>query len=212
MKRVLAFLLAMLVIAVPVSAQTQPTKADAAYGVRYVEEQIVTLPQDQGKWYLSLFGNEGETKYETLKSWFSTDSQLQGIRTQAHYNTYRADSTMFAERYATSTAVPCVRLQDSSGKVVFQVVGDAIPMSPQALYNSMSDACRRRCRPCPPQPTPQPQPQPPVTPVKPSPTPAPPALSDFPSTGLWISMIALGALLGGGIGLGKKVKEEFAAK
>jgi hypothetical protein len=215
MKRILAMLLAMLVIAIPltVSAQTQPTRADAAFGVRYAEEQVVQLPQDQGKWYLSLFGNEGETKYETLKSWFSTDAPLQGIRTQAHYNTYRADSTMFAERYAASTTVPCVRLQDSSGKVVFQAVGDAIPMSPQALYNSMNDACRRRCRPCPqPQPTPQPQPQPPVNPVKPSPQPTPPAISDFPSTGMWSLMIALGLLVGSGAGLAKRLKEEFGAK
>lgn len=211
MKRFLAILLAMLVIAMPltVSAQTQPTKADAAYGVRYAQEQVVQLPQDQGKWYLSLFGNEGETKYETLKSWFSTDAQLQGIRTQAHYNTYRADSTMFAERYATSTTVPCVRLQDASGTVVFQAVGEAIPMSAQALYNSMNDACRRRCRPCP-QPTPTPQPTP--NPVKPPVTPTPPAVSDFPSAGLWSLTVALGLLFGGSAGLAKKLKEEFGAK
>lgn len=216
MKRFLAILLAMLVIAAPltVSAQTQPTRADAAYGVRYAEEQVVQLPQDQGRWYLSVFGNEGETKYETLKSWFSTDAQLQGIRAQAHYNTYRADSTMFTERYAQSTTIPCVRLQDGSGKVVFQATGDAIPMSPQALYNSMNDACRRRCRPCP-QPQPQPSPQPPVNPtphpVKP-PTPTPPAVSDFPSAGMWALMISLGLLVGGGAGLAGKIKEEFGAK
>lgn len=216
MKRFLAILLAMLVIAIPltVSAQTQPvTRADAAYGVRYAQEQVVQLPQDQGKWYLSVFGNEGETRYETLKSWFSTDAQLQGIRTQAHYNTYRADSVMFAERYAQSTTIPCVRLQDSAGKVVFQVTGDAIPMSPQALYNSMNDACRRRCRPCPqPQPvnpTPVPTPQP--NPVKPV-TPTPPAVSDFPSAGIWSLMIALGLMVGAGAGLAKKLKEEFGAK
>ena len=213
MKQFLAILLAMLVIAIPltVSAQTQPTRADAAFGVRYAEEQVVQLPQDQGKWYLSLFGNEGDTKYETLKSWFSTDAQLQGIRTQAHYNTYRADSTMFAERYAASTTVPCVRLQDSSGKVVFQAVGEAIPMSPQALYNSMNDACRRRCRPSP-QPQPPVNPTPTPNPVKPPVTPTPPAISDFPSAGVWSLMIALGLMVGGGAGLAKKVKEEFGAK
>jgi hypothetical protein len=215
MKRILAILLAMMVIAIPltVSAQTQPTRADAAFGVRYAEEQVVQLPQDQGKWYLSLFGNEGETKYETLKSWFSTDAQLQGIRTQAHYNTYRADSVMFAERYAQSTTVPCVRLQDASGKIVFQATGDAIPMSPQALYNSMNDACRRRCRPCPqPTPTPTPNPQPTPNPVKPPVTPTPPAVSDFPSAGMWSLTVAVGLLVGGSAGLAKKLKEEFGAK
>jgi hypothetical protein len=205
----------MLVIAAPltVSAQTQLTRADAAFGVRYAQEQVVQLPQDQGKWYLSIFGNEGESKYETLKNWFSTDPQLQGLRVQAHYNTYRADSAMFAERYAQSTSIPCVRLQDAGGKIVFQATGDSIPMSPQALYNSVNDACRRRCNPCPPQPQPKPPtPEPTPNPVKPSPQPTPPAMRDIPSAGLWSLMIGLGLLVGGGAGLAMKVKEEFSAK
>lgn len=212
MKRILSLLLAMLVIAIPLTVSAQTQKTDAAYGVRYTQEQIVTLPQDQGRWYLSIFGNEGEVRFEGLKSWFANDAQLQGIRTQAHYNTYRADSTMFAQRYAQSTNVPCVRLQDSTGAVVFEATGNEIPISAQALYNSMTTACRRRCNPCP-------QPQPVKPPVQPTPTPTPtpvapkpPALSDVPSTALWMGVIFGGLLIGAGAGLVGKLKEEFGAK
>ena len=41
---------------VPAWAGESVMKADPAYGVRYTEEKVVALPQDQETAYLTLFG------------------------------------------------------------------------------------------------------------------------------------------------------------
>lgn len=215
----LALTLTMALCAVPCPAGEPAMRADAAYGVRYAQEQVIQLPQDQGRFYLTVFGNDGEYRYEQVKSWIANDPQLNALKTQTIYNTYRVDSVMFRERYAQSTGnIPCVRLQTPQGQIVFEATGTNIPMSAEALYNGIAEGCRRRRCPCPhPQPAPvNPQPAPvtpaPVTPapiVKPEPK---PVVHDFPSPGVWIGLVVTGLAVGGGFGVGGSLRKEFKGK
>ncbi len=192
-------------------------RADAAYGVRYSQEQVIALPQDQGKFYLSVFGTEGDARYEQVKNWITGDPQLSAVKAQTIYNTYRTDSVMYRERYAQGIgSTPCVRLQTAQGDIVYEAAGFNVPMSAEALYNGLAEGCRRRghCRPCP---QPQPQPQPPVTPVTPpviTPPVTPPVIkpSEFPGALAWCCMIGGGCLIGGGVSLVGSLRKEFKAK
>ena len=212
-------ILSMAILAVTCSAGEPAMRADAAYGVRYAQEQVIQLPQDQGRFYLTVFGNEGEYRYEQVKGWMASDPQLSALKSQTTYNTYRADSVMFRERYAQGMSdIPCVRLQTPTGAVVFEASGTNIPMSAEALYNGIAEGCRKRhqCRPCP-----QPQPNPaPVNP-QPAPTPAPqpapivtpkPVVHDFPNPVVWIGLVIGGLAIGGAFGVGGSIRREFHGK
>lgn len=209
---------ALIVVLVSTACSADPAlRADAAYGVRYAEEQVVELPRDQGKFYLTVFGNEGEPRYEQVKSWIANDPQLKAVKAQTIYNTYRADSVMYRERYAQGiSGIPCVRLQAPQGQVVYEAAGANVPMSAEALYNGIADECRRRhCRPQPPHVTPTPpvSPQPPVTPTPVTPTPAPVVRpSDFPRPAVWAGLVALGLAIGGGVAVASNLKKQFKGK
>jgi hypothetical protein len=168
--------------------------ADAKYGVKYdAEERVLILPQDQGKWYVSLFGDPGNARYQELQKWFRTHPGLIHLRGQVHYNEYSASSLRYKQRYAKDmVGLPCVRVQNHQGIVASEFWAEHIPMTPDALYNGIREdildkaswGClrRRRCRPCPqPSPAPQPAPQPvKPEPVKPEPS-TPPVLPEKPA-------------------------------
>jgi len=210
----IALTLTMAILAVTCQAGEPVMRADAAYGVRYAQEQVIQLPQDQGRFYLSVFGNEGEYRYEQVKSWIASDPQLSALKAQTIYNTYRVDSVMYRERYAQGISdIPCVRLQTAQGHVVFEATGTNIPMSAEGLYNSIAEGCRKRnhCRPSP-SPAPSPVPSPAPTP-SPAPAPAPIVKpSDFPKTGVWIGIVVAGLVIGGAAGVGGSLKKEFKGK
>ena len=216
-KFLIAFALLLSMTSVIATCPAQETRADAAYGVRYAQEQVVQLPQDQGRFYLSVFGTEGESRYEQVKSWIASDPQLSALKAQTTYNTYRTDSAMYRERYAQGiSSTPCVRLQTAEGVIVYEAVGTSVPMSAEALYNGIAEGCRRKhCRPNP-QPQPPVAPKPPVAPVNPTPvTPVTPPVvkpSDFPSPAVWASLVVGGLLIGGGVGVGRSLKKEFKGK
>jgi hypothetical protein len=218
MKTLIAFVLtfSMALAAVTCPAGEPVKRADAAYGVSYVQEQVIQLPQDQGKFYLTVFGNEGEYRFEQVKSWVANDPQLHALKAQTTYNIYRADSVMFRERYAQGVSnIPCVRLQEPDGTVIYEALGTSVPMSAEALYNGIAEGCRKRhCRPCP-----QPAPVTP-SPVTPSPTPVTPApivkpvpvVHDFPHPGVEAALVAVGLLLGLGVAFVSCFKKEMSAK
>ena len=73
-------------------------KADPAYGVRYAEEQIVTLPQDQETPYLTVFGERGDPRVQSIVKWFDTNRTLIGLKAQTHFNVIYADMPMYRGR------------------------------------------------------------------------------------------------------------------
>ena len=212
MKTAFAFICALALVSVTKAADPIPS-ADAAFGVVYTQEQVVQLPQDAGKSYLTVFGVEGDTRYEQVKGWLKNDPQLTTLKSQTIYNTYSTTSTMFRERYAQGVeATPCVRLQKADGTVIYQASGFGIPMSADGLYNGMAEGCRKH-RHC--QPSPQPSPKPPVSPAPVMPTPIvkpQPVVHEFPSTGVWMGLVTFGMLLGGGVAFASCFKKDFSAK
>jgi hypothetical protein len=210
-------LLAVIAAACPCLADDQPSelKADAAYGVLHAEERVIDLPADQGKWHISVVGNPRSAKYQTVKGWFDSHPSLKHLKAQTHFHPIATTTAMYRDRYAKSTPkVPCVRIQSADGKVMYQVCGQNIPMSADALDQAIRTELfrRRRCRPSPqPQPQPQPEPQP-----QPDPTPqpldhvGPPDVAPEPKSGLppWWLLVGL-AVLGAGAGVVAKWKETY---
>jgi hypothetical protein len=192
--------------------------ADAGTKATSTQERVITLPQDGGQWYLTVFGDATDPQYQKLQSWLQTHDGLSTLRSQTHYNEYVPTDTRY-QRYATSLPGPvCIRLQNSKGIVTSEFWSDNIPLTAEALFNGIkgdlkdktSWGClnRRRC------PAPAPAPVPAPAPA-PAPVDTPPVLEDeepavepdpepsFP----WI-LAALAIAIGAGIGVGQGFKEE----
>jgi len=203
--------------------------ADAEHGVMYnAQERVITLPQDQGKWYVSIFGNKADPKYQSLQSWFKTHDGLKSLRSQVHFNEYSPDQLRF-KRYAENMpALPFVRVQNEKGVVASEYSAQQIPISPEALYSGIRNDItnktsgflfRRRLlcprpspqrRPCPsPCPKPPAPPTPPVIIVDPI---GPPVLPPDPKPAShnptwWLCILS--SLAGAGIGLAQGWKDVY---
>jgi len=163
----------------------------AAHSLLYAEvaptgERIINLPNDQGKWYLSVVGISGNETYERLMGWFNTDHQLMDLRNQVRFCIVRSGTPIFNERYKDNIkGLPTIRLQEADGTVVYEVYGSNIPDTADALYVDISGKVCAYLRPilpwrrdmerrCPkPLPAPDPQPQP-----NPQPDPEPQPIDD----------------------------------
>jgi hypothetical protein len=207
-------LLAVVAAACPCFANDQPSdmKVDAAYGVKYAEERVINLPADQGKWHISVVGNPRNAKYQVVKGWFDSHPNLKHLKAQTHFHPIVTTSAMYRNRYAKNTPrVPCVRIQSADGTVMYQVCGQDIPMSADALDQAIRTELFRRRR-CQPNPHPSPQPQP--API-PDPAPQPldhvgppdvtPPISSMPPWWLLIGLL----MAGSGAGVAAKWKETY---
>ena len=180
------------------------------------EERMVNLPQDQGAWYLTVFGESEDAKFVELQSWLTADTGLAKLKAQVRFNKYTTDQIRY-QRYAKDVpGLPCIRLQNEKGLVVSEFWGDNIPTASSTLYRGIkgdlqdktSWGClrRRRC------PKPEPKPEPPAPPVVvPEPPVGPPVLDEEPEpeeSKLWLLLIVLGALGGGAFGFVQEYKAE----
>src|SRR5574340_146432 len=96
----------LLAVALLVAASCAPAwagesvmKADPAYGVRYSEEKVVTLPQDEETPYLTLFGDRNDPKFRTMVKSFEVNEPLVGVRNQTHFNVIYSDQPIYRDRY-----------------------------------------------------------------------------------------------------------------
>ncbi len=204
-------------LALSTSVFAADLKADAEFGVKHTQERVITLPQDQGKWYVSLFGDSTDPKYQRLQQWFKTHEGLSDLRGQVHYNEYATDTTRYQRYTEQMPGLPCVRVQNSKGSVRAEFWADYIPLTGEALFTGIKadlrDETRQRRRrlcPCPsPDPVPTPEPTPDVPfndgpPVFDEPEPEPePETSSFPF------LLALAALaVGLGVGVTQGYRKE----
>lgn len=211
MTRLLCLLALCLAFASPcLAAENKTTKADPAYGVRYAQEQVVTLPQDQNKPYITVFGHPNDPRFREVVKWFQTNPTLVSLKNQTHFNAIHTTSAMFTERYAASTApVLMVRMQVAGElEPIAELAGKAVPITADALAKHLntkagSATCLKRllCKPDktkPPEKDPEPQPLPPPT------TPAKPNQRELP---VWPCVVAviLAAIGGAGFGLYKSL-------
>jgi len=190
------------------------------------EERMVNLPQDQGAWYLTVFGEAEDAKFTELQTWLTTDEGLRKLKTQVRFNKYTTDQVRY-QRYAKDVpGLPCIRLQNEKGLVVSEFWGDNIPSASTILYRGIkgdlqdktSWGCIRRRRQnklCPFKQHPQPEPpvivDPPVEPPVEPPV-GPPGLEEpeeeEPESKLWLLLVVLGALGGGAFGFVQEYKAE----
>lgn len=101
--------------------------------------QIVELPQDAGKWYLSIVGDAKDPQYHQLVHWFDTNSDLRQLRQQTHYHAVTTDSPLYELYRPHTRSLPCVRLQRADGSLVYQQTGQSIPQSAKALTDSIGE-------------------------------------------------------------------------
>ena len=215
MKRIVLSLVCLLALPLFACAGDK-LSADPNYGVKYnAEQRVVTLPQDQGKWYVSLFGDPSDARYQELQKWFRA-SRVGPSQTAGPLQRVQRVRSAISTRYAKNMAgLPCVRVQNHQGIVTSEFWAEYIPMTPDALYNGIREdildkaswGClrRRRCRPCPqPCPAPQPAPQPvKPAPVEPEPSTPPvlPAEPAKPASGFPWWLAILSGLTGVGVGV-----------
>jgi hypothetical protein len=170
MKRLLLALCALCAI----FAATAPCFADATYGV-LAEERVINLPQDSGKWYISVVGDAKDAQYQTILKWFNENPSLRKLKNQVHFNQVTTDTTMYRDRYSMNVkGLPTVRMQNSQGVVIYEAAGKNLPFTSEGLHGAIAESFYkvqgirpilpwRRNHVCPgpcPQPGPNPDPNP----------------------------------------------------
>lgn len=125
-------------------------------------ERVIELPNDGGKWYVTVMGDKHNHYYTDVVGWFSSHDGLKSLKSKTHFHAINSDTAMYKDRYAAEVkALPTIRVQDSEGRVAFERWDNNIPISAEALYSAIAKgvktAQRRPCNPLRPCPTPKPQ-------------------------------------------------------
>ena len=111
------------------SRSRAPCFADTVNGV-LAEERVVNLPNDSGKWYVSVVGNANDARYNEIVGWFDTNASLKKLKNQVHFCPVTSDTAIYKERYASNVkGLPTVRVQKPDGTVVYEAAGKNIPMT-----------------------------------------------------------------------------------
>lgn len=183
------------------------------------EDRVLTLPQDQGTWYLTVFGNP-DAEFQTLTGWLESDKELAKLKSQVRYNEYTTDQVRY-QRYAKDIpGLPCIRLQNEKGLVVSEYWGTNIPTDSGKLYKGIkSDFSNKTTWGCPrrgcPTPTPTPTPEPVVIVDVNVPT-GPPVLEEEgeePSeSNLWMLLVLLAAVASGSLSFVQSYRKESEEK
>lgn len=112
----------------PTAAQRAETAAETT------GKQVLNLPQDENKLYLTLYGNPDDEKYQNLKKWFNENADLRAIRQQTHFSAIDTNSKLFKERYADEVdSKLCIRFVTPGGVELLRIDGTKIPMSDASL-------------------------------------------------------------------------------
>ncbi len=121
------------------------------YGTQInVEKQVVDLPQDENKFYLTVFAKPDEA---TKLGGLFNQAELVRYKQVTHFNVVSTTDPIYKTRYA-NVAAPSVRLQTAKGQVIGEYKGTVLE-HPTLLATAIRVDCWRRCRP-----TPEPDPQP----------------------------------------------------
>ena len=203
-----------------VFAAATPCLGDTVNGV-LAEERVVNLPQDQGKWYVSVIGNATDPRYNEIVGWFDTNGNLKKLKNQTHFCPVTSDTAIYQSRYASNVkALPTVRMQKADGTVVYEAAEKNLPMTAAGLNGALASAVsaaqgirpvlpwrkdmeRRNTVPSPnPQPQPDPEPQPIDDNGPPNVEPEPQA--DLPPWGVTLICLA-GVLIGVASGYGRQL-------
>lgn len=193
------------------------------------QERVVNLPNDQGKWYISVVGNAGDAAYRRVLGWFEANASLKDLKNKVHFCPVTSDTAIYQARYASNVkGLPTVRVQQPDGTVVYEASGKNLPMTAEGLFGAIASAVNtaqgirpvlpwrremdRRCPRPGPSPTPNPPPQP-----DPEPQPiddgGPPDLESPVESVLpvwWAMLLALA--IGAVVGVSQKWHETYRQK
>ena len=175
-------------------------------------ERVINLPQDEGKWYISVVGNQSDARYTEVLGWFDTNLSLKKLKDQVHFCPIEITTVIYKERYESNVkGLPTVRLQDSQGGVRYESCGVNLPFTADGLYSALANGVNKtqrgyilpyRQNQSRPRPIPQPDPNPDGTPdVKPDGDPAPQPLDnkakpDVPEVAPLVTLPPLWLMLG----------------
>ena len=112
MNRILLSLLTLCLLAAAV-----PAFADNTTTVNGVlaEERVINLPNDQGKWYISVVGNANDAAYLRLLVWFDNNASLKTLKSKVRFCPVTTCHPMYQERYALNVkGLPTVRVQKAT--------------------------------------------------------------------------------------------------
>jgi hypothetical protein len=124
-------------------AVVAPCFADTVNGV-LAEERVVTLPNDSGKWYVSVVGSANDTRYNEIVGWFTTNPSLKKLKDQVHFCQITTGTAVYQERYASNIkGLPTVRVQKSGGIVVYEGSEKNIPMTAAGLNGALAGAVNK---------------------------------------------------------------------
>jgi hypothetical protein len=183
-------------------------------------ERVLTLPADQGAWYLTTFGDANDAEFIALTGWLESDGGLAKLKTQVRYHEYTTDQIRY-QRYAKNIpALPCIRLQNEKGLVVSEFFGDNIPAKSIDLYRGIkSDIQNKTAWGCPRRGCPSPKPEPPPPDTKPVPEPpvGPPVFEEdepepLQESNLWILLALVAAAISGGISVAREYRAKHVDK
>lgn len=179
------------------------------------KERVINLPNDQGKWYISVVGDARNAQYQTILKWFGQDPALRKLKSQVRFCPITSSSTIYKTRYSMNVkGLPTVRFQNSQGIVIYEAAGKNLPFTAQGLYGALAGSASkaqgipflpwRRNHVCPgpcprPDPAPEPEPEPDVAPQPIDDGSRPefePVQSSFPP--LWLMLTVLVVSAGGG--------------
>ena len=168
------------------------------------QAQEIRPPQDADRIYVTVFGTKGEARFEAVKGWFA--GSLKNTTNHVHFNAFNTEHTMFKERYAKTVGdLPCIRVQDAHGKVLYQASDKNLPTQ-EALAAILKSPGIKNCpwrNDSKPDVEPEPDPEPDVVPDKvPDTEPEPSGLPGY--------VYLLVALVAGGLAASKKFKEQYS--
>lgn len=185
------------------------------------QERVVALPQDQGKWYVSVVGDYNDARYGQVLGWFDSNENLKKLKDQVQFCPVVSGGSIYRERYAANIkGLPTVRVQDSKGKIIWEGVGNEIPMTAEGLYGAiaggvakasgLAEACpwRRKNSPSP-SPTPPPTPDPAPQPIDDGGAPEVVDNTDSTVSGLVLGVLITGILACGLFGVGAGVAVQW---
>lgn len=216
MKRLLLMLCAILMATTCFAGTVSDVLTDNTVSGVLAEERVINLPNDQGKWYISVVGDARNAQYQTILKWFGQDPALRKLKSQVRFCPITSSSAIYKTRYSMNVkGLPTVRFQNSQGIVIYEAAGKNLPFTAQGLYGALAGSAskaqgvpflpwrRNRVFPCP-KPSPAPAPAPDVPPdFEPQPIDDgsepefEPVQSSFPP--LWLMLTVLVISAGGGV-------------
>ena len=121
-------------------AAVVPCLADTVNGV-LAEERVVNLPNDQGKWYISVVGDANDARYNEILGWFDNNPNLAKLKDQVQFCPVTSDTAIYKERYAPNVkGLPTVRMQQPDAVVVYEAAGKDLPMTAAGLNGALAGA------------------------------------------------------------------------